>query len=153
MLSEGERLKGIAVKVWDSIQEKPLPSRYVRTENSIRALELGKPILQENGRYAISLSWKNDLAYHDSWVHNANGKKQPKGHAIWLISEGWNAPRLEARIGKRERFTNYKETEYLDRVIKEYQKVMPVGYTVTIDVQGKLKKLANDSEKIGKVYR
>lgn len=137
MLEEGQRLEKIAIRVWDSILEKPQPNVYIRTGKSLQAIKLGKPVLQENGRYSISLTWDNDLAYHDSVIDKTN---QPKGHAIWLISEGWNAPRLEAKIGRVPRFTNYKQTNYLEKVMNEYRKGMPVGYSIKLDLDGKLKK-------------
>lgn len=138
MLEEGRRLERIARRVWDEILAKPEPKRYVRTGNSVNAIKLSKPVLQENGRYSISLTWDNDLAYHDSVVKSGT-TKHPKGHAIWLISEGWNAPKLASKIGNRPRFTNYKQTNYLDKVMNEYRKGMPKGYSIRVDLDGKLK--------------
>jgi hypothetical protein len=132
LIQEGKRLERIAKKAFQTYYASYQPKEYVRTYDSNKAIKLGKVKKISPNQLGIELTWENDLAYHDSIF---GGKK---GHSIVLISEGWHAEKLEAKIGKRYRLTYFKGTGYLAKVIKIWERTAPKG--ITIELQNNVKK-------------
>lgn len=131
--SEGRRLKYIALKVWRKHLSNPKPKAYIRTRDSQRSIKLGKVRKVGSNEYTIELTFENDLAYHESVV----GKDQPEGHAIMLLSSGWEARNLEKKIGIRERFTRYKGFNYLGEVQKAFNNGKHKGIQLQINWSGR----------------
>jgi hypothetical protein len=131
---EGKRLERIALKLWRRDMSKYQPKSYAvhlgmqegqRTNRSQKAIKLGRVKMISPTQWGIELTWENELVYHDSMFPN-----QPKGHSVMLISDGWHSKKLEGRFGKIYRFTYFEGTNYIGRVIKEWQKSAPKEITL-----------------------
>lgn len=133
---EGRRLERIARKAWQTYYASYSPKEYRRTYNANKALKLGRVKQISPFEYGIELTWENDLAYHPSVV----GKSQPKGHAVTLISGGWRASKLKAKIGRDVyRFTYFEGTGYLEKVMSMWKSTAPTGIQIELQnyVSGK----------------
>lgn len=127
IIQEGKKLERIARREWEAYYQSYTPKQYIRTYKSRDALKLKTPTKRIDGGWDIELTWENDLAYHESKFKN-----NKKGHAIMLISDGWESRKLRAKIGKRYRFTDFDGTGYLYNVYKKYLAV--ADRTITTNV-------------------
>lgn len=133
---EGRKLKYIALKVWRKYLASYKPKSYIRTRNSQKSIKLGKVKRIGDNEFGIVLTFDNDLVYHDSVID----KDEPKGHSIMLLSSGWKATKLEAKIGVRQNFTRHKGINYLGEVIKEYEKRKDKRISLEVQWSGKFLK-------------
>lgn len=127
----GKRLKYIAAKVWRQYLNSYKPEQYVRTNKSTKGIKLGQVQKLGANTYGVSVTFENDLMYHDSVI----GKNQPKGHSIMLISEGW-----KVRSGKHAgiyRFGYYEGFDYLQKVREEFEKDRDRRINLVISWSGK----------------
>lgn len=139
---EGERLEKIAKKLWQRYIAGYSPKMYVRTGDAEKAIKLGRVKKVGASHLGIELTWENDLVYHDSIFDKQEGTKGKwkQGHAVMLISDGWQSRKLEQRFGKIHRFTYFEGTGYLYRVYKEYMASAPAGVTLDIQWSGRYTK-------------
>lgn len=138
---EGRKLKNIAVKIWRKYLASYEPKVYIRTNNSLRGIKLGKVKMIAPNEWGIELTFENDLMYHESWFDKQNGTREhPKGHSIMLLSSGWKAVNLERKIGIRQNFTRHKGINYLGQVIKAYNAQKHKGITLDVQWSGKFLK-------------
>jgi phosphoglucomutase len=129
--SEGKRLLRIARQVWRAYLTSYQPKSYVRTNNSDKAIKLGKVKKLDDDTLGIELTWQDDLTYHDSVV-SSTGK--PKGHSIMLISEGW-----KVKKGKHKdvyRFGYYEGFDYLAKVEQAFNSGKHAGISFEIQWAG-----------------
>lgn len=123
MIEEGKKLEKIAKNVWQDYLNSYQPQQYIRTGKTLAGIKLIPDVVIASVnpfRYGIRVTFENDLMYHDSVI----SENQPQGHSLMLISNGWHAKKLEERFGKAiYRFTYYEGFDYIDKVIKEYEKV------------------------------
>jgi hypothetical protein len=119
--AEARKFKYIAVKMWRRYLASYKPKEYVRTRKSQKSIQIRSKLIRlPNNELGMEITWENDLAWHDSVVP----KSSKKGHSIVLISEGWHSVKLEKILkGAVYRFTYYEGWGYLDKVIREYDKV------------------------------
>lgn len=123
--SEAGKLLEIAQKQWIREMDKYSPKAYVRTGNSFRSID--KTHVRKVGfGWEIDVTFKNDLAYHDSVI----SKYEPKGHAIWLNHAGWRVKKGSHR--DIEYFGYRKGSGYLFKVFEEYNKVKDPRISLTI---------------------
>lgn len=128
IVREGKKLERIARREWEAYYQSYTPKKYVRTYKSRDALKLKPPTKRIDGGWDIVLTWENDLVYHESRFKNND-----KGNAIMLISDGWKAEKLRAKMGgKVDRFTDFEGTGYLYNVYKKYLEV--ADKTITTNV-------------------
>lgn len=130
IIQEGKKLERIARREWEAYYQSYTPKQYIRTYKSRDALKLKTPTKRIDGGWDIELTWEDDLAYHDSRF----GKKNNRGHAIMLISDGWESRKLKAKLGGKriERLTDFDGTGYLYNVYKKYLAV--ADRTITTNV-------------------
>lgn len=130
--NDARKLKYIAAKVWRMYYNSYKPTVYRRTGNT--ALGIKMTGIQKDGviGYKQIITFEDEKMYHRSYVHPG----QPRGHALMLISSGWKSKKLEERIGKRPRYTQYRGFNYLGRVKKEYLDVRHKGVSFRISWRG-----------------
>lgn len=134
---EARKFKYVALKMWRKYLSSYKPKKYVRTRKSQNAVQIIPRIIKiSENELGIEITWRNDLAWHDSVVP----KSEKKGHSIILISEGWKSKKLKKMLGRKVyRFTYYEGWDYLSKVIAEYDKVRDkrVGLELQNFVSGK----------------
>lgn len=122
--AEGKKLEECCKKVWRQYLASYTPKAYAshkqgysagqRTMASLDSIKLGTVKKVSNDEYGIEVTFKNELAYHESVI----GKSEPKGHAIMLISFGWRVKRGKHRNIKH--FGYRQGYDYLGKVQKMY---------------------------------
>lgn len=130
--AEGRKLKYVAIKVWRQYLSSYKPKYYVdgtgkRTKDSLRSIKLGRVIKVDEDTIGIEVTYQNDLAYHES----AFGGEYPQGHAIMLISQGWQVS--QGWHQNIDRFGHYSGFNYLKKVREEYNKIK--DKRISLDVQ------------------
>ncbi len=131
---EAEKLKKCAKKVWRQYLDSYTPKGYVRTGKAEKSIKVGKLKKIDANTYIIEVTFQNNLVYHDSVIR----KSEPKGHAVMLISDGW-----EVKKGKHKnipRFGHYKGFKYLEKVEEEYNKIKDRRISFEIEWSGKYTK-------------
>lgn len=124
---EGRKLKYCALRVWRQYLSSYKPKQYIRTKDSVNSIRLGNVYKTADGEWNIEVTFVNDLAYHDSVI----GRNQPQGHAIMLISYGWN---VKGGVHKDiPRFGKYGGFDYLGKVFKMYDGIR--DKRVSLDAQ------------------
>lgn len=129
--SEGRRLKYIALKAWRKYLSSYKPRVYVRTRKSQRGIKLGKVKKIGVDSYGIELTFVDDLMYHDSVINS----REPKGHSIMLISNGWKVKKGKHR--DIENFGYFEGIDYLGTVEKEFNRGKKKGVDLEIQWSGK----------------
>jgi hypothetical protein len=127
LVREGKRLERIAKKAWQVYYASYKPVEYVREYDSNKAIKLGRVKKVGPNQLGIELTWEDSLAYHPSRF-----KGGKKGHSIILISEGWHSKKLEAKIGRRYRFTYFEGTGYISKVISLWNAGAPKGISIEL---------------------
>ena len=124
--AEGRKLEDCCKKVWRQYLASYKPKTYAvhltgvkgrRTNNSLNSIKLGKVKKISDDEYGIEVTFRNDLAYHNSVI----GSSQPKGHAIMLIIFGWKVKKGKHR--NIEHFGYRQGYDYLGKVEKMYNKI------------------------------
>lgn len=132
--NEARKLQKIAIKEWRKYLSSYMPKTYIRTGNAERSIKIGTIKKVDMNHIGIEVTYQNDLVYHDSIM---GGKR---GHAVMLISDGWHAKKLEAKMGRVHRLTYFEGTGYLHKVYNEYNKVSPTGVSLDIQWSGQYSK-------------
>lgn len=137
---EGRKLKYCALKVWRQYLSSYKPKQYAvhrtgirgkRTGDSLHSIKLGKVKKISDDEYGIEVTFRNDLAYHDSVIAD----NQPQGHAIMLISFGW---RVKNGWHKKIEHFGYRQGyNYLGKVQKMYNSKKDKRITLEIQWLGK----------------
>ena len=105
------------------------PINYERTfdfmdslyaENFLQARVVGD-------RIELRVSFIDSMAYH----YNFNNSH--KSYVPLLINCGWNAPKLEARVGKVHRLTYYEGYHFVEKAINQFNKQNQYGVYISLD--------------------
>lgn len=108
---------------------------YKQTGNSLSAiakLDIDHSMFADPNFETIEsgITWLNPLAWHPSIL----GGGQPKGHAIWLMSEGWHATKLERSLGRKiNKFTYYSGSGYLSKLVSDFNRVKDSRVSIKIE--------------------
>ena len=134
---EGKRLERIARGIWSEYIETFEPKQYVRTYDSEKAIRLGRVKKISEDEFGIELTFDDDYAYHPSIIKNKS-KTHKEGHSFMLISEGWNASKLEERIGRSVyKLTYFEGINYIGRVKEAFNSKAPNGILLVVNWKGK----------------
>lgn len=136
--AEGRRLKYIATKVWRQYLSSYQPTQYKRTRDAQKSIKLTSVERDGINGWMIKVTFVDELAWHDSVLKGS----QPQAHAIMMISQGWNQSRSTTKLTQRTgrqiyRFTYYEGFDYIDKVIKEFNRGNKSGVRLEVQWKGK----------------
>lgn len=128
---EAKVLQEVAKDVWQKYLDSYRPQEYIRTGKTMRSIKIGKIKKIGMDEYAISVTYDNDLVYHDSVM----GGKQ--GHTIMLIG-GWKKTNMGWRVKTGwhkniRRFGYWEGFDYIGEVQQLYN--LRKNKAISLDVE------------------
>lgn len=116
IVKEGDKLENIARATVNSYYNSYSPSVYVRTYGF-------KNSVVRTGVKKVGKTLEMSVGFDGGAVHDSLFSGNAQGFVPILLSNGWNAPKLEARVGKVHRFTYYGGYGIIDKIKASYNMV------------------------------
>lgn len=138
---EAKILKTCAIIIWKKYLASYQPKEYavhktgakgMRTGASLNSIQMGEPKKVGDNDWQVEVTFRDDLAYHESVINSKGGKKHKDGHAIMLISFGWRVKKGSHRNIKH--FGYRQGYDYLGKVNRLYKKLQK-DKRVSLEIQ------------------
>lgn len=106
--------------LWQGYERSYTPTVYERTYATREGFSLSDLRMNMNPDKTVTVEIDLVLDEGKMWHDSIFGEGYAQGHSFMSISEGWHAPRLEARRGRIERFTYFEGVGIIDAIVRSY---------------------------------